>query len=61
MTQYNTFNANWVNSKLNNFRSGIKKDTEVTLKISSNVVDSSSDENNFPHKLMSAIIMIIIN
>ena len=26
--------------------------TEVTLKLSSNVVGGSNDENNFPHKLL---------
>ena len=40
------------NSQLNKFKSGIKGDTEVTLKISSNVVGDSNDENNFPHKLL---------
>ena len=29
-----------------------KNDTEVTLKISSNVADHSNDENNFIHKLL---------
>ena len=29
-----------------------KDGTEVTLKISSNVVGDSNDENNFPHKLL---------
>ena len=40
------------NSQLNKLNSGIKGDTEVTLKISSNVVGDSNDENNFPHKLL---------
>ena len=40
------------NSQLNKFKSGIKGDTEVTLKISSNVVGDSNNENNFPHKLL---------
>ena len=60
MTQYNTFNANWSNLQLNKLRSGIKNDTEVTFKVSSNVTGNSSDGNNFLHKLMSTIIMIII-
>ena len=30
----------------------MKIGTEVTLKISSNVVGDSNDENNFPHKLL---------
>ena len=38
--------------QLNELKSGIKIDTEVTLKISSNVVGDSYDENNFPPKLL---------
>ena len=40
------------NSQLNKLKSGIKNDTKVTLKISSNVGGDSNDENNFPHKLL---------
>ena len=32
--------------------SGIKDGTEVTLKLWSNVVGDSKDENSFPHKLL---------
>ena len=39
-------------SQLNKLKSGIKNGTEVTLKISSNVVGDSNDGNNFPHKLL---------
>ena len=39
-------------SQLNKLRSGIKNGTEVTLKLSSNVVADSNDGNNFPHKLL---------
>ena len=35
MTQYNTFNVKLSNSQLNKLKSGIKDNTEVTLKISS--------------------------
>ena len=52
MTQYNTLNVKLSNSQLNKLKSGIKNGTEVTLKISSNVVGDSNDENNFPHKLL---------
>ena len=38
MAQYNTLNIKLPNSQLNELKSGIKKNTEVTLKISSNVV-----------------------
>ena len=40
------------NSQLSKLKSGIKNDTEVTLKRSSNVAGDSNDENNFPHKLL---------
>ena len=40
------------NSQLNKLKSEIKNGTEVTLKISSNVVGDSNDENNFPRKLL---------
>ena len=40
------------NSQLNRLKSGTKNNTEVTLKISSNFIGDSNDENNFPHKLL---------
>ena len=52
MTQYNTLNVELFNSQLNELKSRIKNGTEVTLKLSSNVVGDSNDENNFPHKLL---------
>ena len=42
------------NSRLNKLKSGIKNNTEVTLKTSSNVTGDSNDENNFPHKFLLA-------
>ena len=52
MTQYNTLNIKLSNSQLNKLKSEIKNGTEVTLKISLNVVGDSNDENNFQHKLL---------
>ena len=52
MTQYDTLNVKLSNLQLSKLRLGIKNGTEVTLKISSNAVGDSSDENNFPHKLL---------
>ena len=52
MTQYNTLNVKLSNSQLNKLKSGIKNGTEVTTKLSSNVVGDSNNENNFPHKLL---------
>ena len=40
------------NSQLNKLKSGIQNCTEVTLKLSSNVVGDSNDENIIPHKLL---------
>ena len=51
MTQYKTLNVKLSNSQLNKLKSEIKNGTEVTLKLSSNVVGDSNDEDNFPHKL----------
>ena len=39
-------------SQLNKLKSGIKDGTEVTLKISSNTVGDSNDENDFSRKLL---------
>ena len=52
MTQYITSNVKLSNSQLNRLKSIIKNGTEVTLKILSNVVGNSNDENNFPLKLL---------
>ena len=52
MTQYPTLNVRLSNSELSILKSGIKNGTEVTLKLSSNVVVDFNDENNFPHNLL---------
>ena len=52
MTQYNILKVKLSNLQLNKLKSGIKNDTEVTSKISSNVVSDSNAENNFLHKLL---------
>ena len=41
-----------LNLQDNKLKSGTKNGAEVTLKISSNVVGDSNNENNFPHKLL---------
>ena len=40
------------NSLLKKLIWGIKSGTQVTLKLSSNVVGDSNDDTNFPHKLL---------
>ena len=52
MTQDNTLSRKLSNSKLNKLKSGIKIGAEVTLNLSSNVIDNYYDETNFPHKLL---------
>ena len=55
MTRCNTLNVKLSNSQINKLKSKKKKKkkngTEVALKLSSNVVGHSNNENNFPHKL----------
>ena len=52
MTQYNALNLKLSNSKINRLKSGIKNNTQVTINFSSNVIGESSDETNFPYKLL---------
>ena len=60
MTQYSTLIVILPDSQLNKLKSGIKNDTEVTLKISSNVTDNSNDENNIPHNLLLTNTKLIL-
>ena len=50
MTQYNSLNVKLSNSQLNKFKSAIKNENEVVLRLSSNMIDDN--EINFPHKLL---------
>ena len=50
MTKYNSLNVKLSNSQLNKFKSAIKNETEVVLRLSSNMI--GDDETNFPHKLL---------
>ena len=52
MTQYNSLNVKLSNSQLDKLKSAIKNETEVVLRLSSNMVSNSDDETNFPHKLL---------
>ena len=52
MTQYKALNVKLSNSQLNKLKSRIKNGTEITLKILSNVIGDSNDENNLPHRLL---------
>ena len=52
MTQYNSLNVKLSNSQLNKLKSALKNETDVGLRLSSNMVGKSDDETNFPHKLL---------
>ena len=58
MTQYNTLNVKQSNSQLNKLKSGVQDGTEVTLNISSNEIDDSNDETNFPHRLLLTVAQV---
>ena len=52
MTQYNSLNAKLSNSQLNKLKSAIKNETDVALRLSSNMIGNSGDSTNFPHELL---------
>ena len=52
MTQYQTLNVKLSNLQINKLKSAIKNGTEVTLNLSSGLIDNSNDESNFSHKLL---------
>ena len=51
MTQYNSLNIKLSNSQLGKLKSAINE-TEVALRLSSSMIGSSNDEDNFPHRLL---------
>ena len=50
MTQCNSLNVKLSNSKLSKLKSVIKNETEVVLRLASNMI--SDNETNFLHKLL---------
>ena len=50
MTQYNSLNVKLSNSQLSKFKLAIKNETEVVLRLSSNMI--GDNETNFTHKLL---------
>ena len=49
MTHYNSLNVKLSNSQPNKFKSAIKNENEIVLRLSSNMI--GDNEANFPHKL----------
>ena len=54
MTQYNSLNVKLSDSQLSKLKAAIKNDTDVVLRLSSNMIDNSDDNSNFPHELLLA-------
>ena len=52
MAQYNSLDVKLSNSQLNKLKSAIKNETEVVLRLSSNMIGDSNDKINFPHELL---------
>ena len=50
MTQCNSLNVKLSNSQLNKLKSAIKNETEVVLRLSSNMI--GNNETNCPHELL---------
>ena len=50
MTQYNGLNVKLSNSQRNKLKSAITNETEVVLRLSSNMI--GGNKTNFPHKLL---------
>ena len=50
MTQYNSLNPKLSTSQLNKLKSAIKNETEVVLRLPSNMM--GDNETSFPHKLL---------
>ena len=52
MTQYNSLNVKLSNSQLSKLKSAIKNETDVVLRLSSNMIGNSNDNTSFPHELL---------
>ena len=53
MTQYNSLNVRLSNSQHNKLKSTIKGESELVLRLTSNMISNSNDETNFTHKALS--------
>ena len=52
MTQYNSLNVKLSNSQLSKLKSAIKNETDVGLRLSTNIVGNSCDNTNFSYELL---------
>ena len=59
MTQYNSWNIKLLNSQLNKLKSVIENETEVVLRLWSNMI--CDNETNFSHELLLTNIQVVNN
>ena len=52
MTQCNSLNVKLSNSQVSKLKLAIKNETDVVLRLSSNMIGNSDDNTNFPHELL---------
>ena len=52
MNQYNSLNTKLSSSQIKKLKSAVKNETEVVLRVSSNMIGNSNDKSNFPHELL---------
>ena len=59
MTQYNSLNVKLSNSQLKKLKSAIENETEVVLRLSSNIVSNFDYETNFPYKFLNKLQIFV--
>ena len=52
MTQYNSLNVKLSNSQLSKLKSATKSETDIVLRLSSNMIGNSNDNTNFRLELL---------
>ena len=52
MTHCNSLNVELSNSQLNKLKSAVINETELVLRLLSNIIGKCDDETNFPRKLL---------
>ena len=58
MTQYSSLNVKLSDSQLDKLKSAIKNETEVVLRLSSNMI--GNNESNFPHELLLTNLQVLV-
>ena len=58
MTQYSSLNVKLSDSQLDKLKSAIKNETEVVLRLSSNMI--GNNESNFPHEVLLTNLQVLV-